>query len=131
MDLSAYAISRDEMIMSYINKHYGEVPRLRGVRFMKVENPYDGKGYLEYQDDAFNSYCGKDVIFIHTRCGGERNWEESNYVYFGADKWEEGNPLFIEGVTDEYDATYRDHYFEAVVNDEYNKLVNMLSENSD
>ena len=128
MDLCAHVISQDEMIMSYINKHYGGVPRLRGVRFMKIETPYDSDGYLDYQEEAFNSYCGKDVIYIHTRCGGKKNWEDSNYVYFGADKWEDSNPLFLEGVTDEWDATYRDHYFEAVVDDEYNKLINMLAE---
>lgn len=131
MDLGAHVISRDEAIMSYINKHYGGVPRLRGVRFMKVETPYDSDGYLEYQEEAFNSYCGKDVIYIHTRCGGSKKCEDSNYVYFGADKWEESNLLFIEGVTDEWDATYRDHYFEAVVDEEYDKIIAMFSVDTD
>ena len=127
MDLGAHVISRDEAVMSYVNKHYGGIPRLRGVRFMKLETPYDSDGY---QDDVFNSYCGKDVIYIHTRCGGYRNWEESNYVYFDADKWEDNNPLFLEGVNDEFDSTYRDHYFTAVVDEEYDSLIAMLSEDA-
>ena len=110
MDLQAYMISEDEMIMSYVNKHYGEIPRLRGVRFMKLEVPCG--------DGVFDSYCGKDVIYIHTRCGGD------NYECFEADVWENNNPLFLEGVDVDFDCTYRDHYFEAVVDDEYNSIIN-------
>lgn len=115
MDLQAYMISGDEDIMSYIDKHYGKIPRLRGVRFMKLETPYDEE---TYQDEVFNSHCGKDVIYIHTRCGG------GNYEYCEADKWENSNPLFLESVDDDFDCTYRDHYFEAVVDDEYNNIIN-------
>lgn len=116
MDLAAYMISEDKDVMSYINKHYSGIPRLRGVRFMKLETPYPGE--YTYQDELFNSYCGKDVIYIHTRCGG------GNYEYFEADKWEDSNPLFLKGVDDEFDCTYRDHYFKAVIDDEYNSIVN-------
>ena len=115
MDLQAYVISEDKDIMSYINKHYSGIPRLRGVRFVKLETPYEEE---TCQDEVFNSYCGKDVIYIHTRCGG------GNYEYFEADKWESNNPLFLKGVDDDYDRTYRDHYFEAVVDDEYNSILN-------
>lgn len=110
MDLQAYVISKDMEIMSYANKHYGDIPRLRGVRFMKLETPCG--------DSVFDSYCGKDVIYIHTRCGGD------NYEFFEADEWENNNPLFLEGVDDDFDCTYRDHYFEAVVDDEYNNIIN-------
>ena len=41
MDLQAYTLSHDEMINNYIKENYGEVPRLRGVRFMKVEEKWD------------------------------------------------------------------------------------------
>ena len=110
MDLQAFMIGEDKDIMSYVNKHYGEIPRLRGVRFMKLETPCG--------DSVFDSYCGKDVVYIHTRCGGD------NYEYFEADEWENNNPLFLEGVDDDFDCTYRDHYFEAVVDDEYNSIIN-------
>ena len=38
MDLYAFAVTRDSRIKDYINKNYGEVPRMRGVRSMKVED---------------------------------------------------------------------------------------------
>ena len=118
MDLQAYMISKDYDIMSYINKHYSGIPRLRGVRFMKLESPETNE--YTYQDELFNSYCGKDVIFIHTRCGG------CNYEDFEADKWENDNPLFLTGVDDCYDETYRDHYFKAVIDDDYKNIINLL-----
>lgn len=118
MDLGAYVISQETAIVSYVNKHYGDVPRLRGVRFMRVETPYHSDSY---QNDMFDSYCGKDIIYIHTRCGG------NNYIDCGGEEWENSNPLFLEGVDDEWDCTYRDHYFEAVVDEEYNKIIAMLS----
>ena len=118
MDLQAYMISKDNDIMSYINKHYSGIPRLRGIRFMKLESPETNE--YTYQDELFNSYCGEDVIFIHTRCGG------CNYEDFEADKWENDNPLFLTGVDDCYDKTYRDHYFKAVIDDDYKNIINNL-----
>ena len=118
MDLGAHIIRNNEKIMSYINKHYDGIPRLRGVRFMKVEEPIEIDFESSYrQDKMFNSHCGEDVIYIHTRCGG------GNYFDYDADKWEENNPLFINGIDDSFDCTYRDHYFNAVVDDEYNDLI--------
>lgn len=121
MDLQAYMTSKDNDVMSYINKHYSGIPRLRGVRFMKLEalemNEYT------YQDELFNSYCGEDVIYIHTRCGGY------NYEDFEADKWENDNPLFLKGVDDCFDETYRDHYFKAVIDDDYKNIINLLKGN--
>lgn len=114
MDLFAY-IQIGELD-SYVVKHYGEPPRLRGIRLMEIERP------CEYPEDrqmeVFNSHCGKPVIYIHTRCGG------ANYRYYGADEWElDNSETFIESVDDEYDCTYRDHYFKAVEDDEYRALV--------
>lgn len=123
MDLGAYA--NIQFLEDYVEKHYGKVPRLRGIRLMKLEEPEgesDGR-----QMDVFNGYCGKDVIYIHTRCGSAGYGDDdpdSNYRFCGADKWEEANSdLFIESLNDEFDGTYRDHYFTAVIDDEYNRLI--------
>lgn len=121
MDLQAYMTSKDNDVMSYINKHYSGIPRLRGVRFMKLET-LEMNEYT-YQDELFNSYCGEDVIYIHTRCGGY------NYEDFEADKWENDNPLFLKGVDDCFDETYRDHYFKAVIDDDYKNIINLLKGN--
>ena len=128
MDLQGYALSHDEMINNYIKENYGEVPRLRGVRFMKVEEKWD----TDYAEDKLHDkYVGTDTIYIHTRCGDcGRGYddEDSNYVYCGAKKWEEQNKdKFLEHITEDFDPTYCSHYFKAVVNDEYNKILYLFN----
>lgn len=108
----------------YVSKHYGDVPRIRGIRFMKLEKP---TGRPERCMQVFDGYCGKDVIYIHTRCGSAQYGDDdpdANYRAFGADAWEQANQdTFIESLNDEFDGTYRDHYFKAVVDDEYERLM--------
>ncbi len=124
--MNLYAYTQISTLEDYVNKHYGKPPRLRGIQLMKVETPEEPEPCDGYQEEVFNKYCGQDVVYIHTRCGG------GNYEYFGADKWEERNSdTFLEGVGDEFDCTYRDHYFKAVVDDEYRKLVDKYSEQAD
>ena len=125
MDLGAFMVSECADVAGYIKKNYGEVPRMRGVRFMKVEKPVPNEEKSP-QMDMFNKYCGQDVVYIHTRCGDcgfGFNSDEGNYTYCGAKDWEKKNKkLFLDHITDEYDSTYCDHYFKAVVNDEYAEL---------
>ena len=149
MDMIAYSIGVGSPFKEYINKYYGEIPRFRGVRFMKLEEPVpkDNKPNVDVTDmfgldeehedysevnKIFNKYVGQDVIYIHTRCGdcgmGYDN-EESNYVYCGAKDWEEKHKdLFIEHITDPFDQTYCTHFFKAVVNDEYEEALKVLEE---
>lgn len=115
MDLIAYLISTDEMFDKYVNEHYGKPPRLRGIRLMK----YEKKGFAGNGREGamWDSFCGEDVVYVHTRCGA------SNYEYFEADKWEEANAgTFLGSIDDEYDCTYRDHYFRAVPGEDYDAL---------
>ena len=121
MDLYAYMLSQSKDVGDYISKNYGDVPRMRGVRFMKLQGAEDYDEPTE-QGRMYARHCGKDVIYIHTRCGG------SNYDYFEAGKWEESNPTFIESCDDDFDCTYRDHYFEAVLGDEYDALIASILE---
>lgn len=128
MDLGAYA--NIPTLESYVAKHYGEVPRLRGIRLMKLEEP---TGEPERQMQVFDGYCGKDVIYIHTRCGSAM-WgdddPDANYIGCGGKEWEEANSeTFIESLNDEWDGTYRDHYFKAVIDDGYRQLI--ATENGD
>jgi len=120
MDLYAYAFSENKHVNNYIQKHYGPIPRPRGVRFMRYETPDSCVG-MGLQAALWKTYCGQDVIYIHTRCGG------NNYESCGGKEWEEAHKnLFISSVDDEFDCTYRDHYFTAVVDDDYNKICQLI-----
>lgn len=122
MDLGAYA--NIPTLGSYVAKHYGKVPRLRGIRLMKLEKPTGERGE---QMQVFDGYCGQDVIYIHTRCGsaywGDED-PEANYISCGGKEWEGANSdTFIESLNDEWDGTYRDHYLKAVIDNEYRQLL--------
>ena len=131
MDLGAYCQIDD--LESYVARHYGVPPRLRGIRLMKMERPVDPHGFwgLCSSESLFNEHVGEDVVYIHTRCGayGQEVDPDYNYVGCGGRDWERSNPdTFIESCDDGFDPTYRDHYFKAVVDDEYLRLVEALSE---
>lgn len=128
MDLGAYMLMEDiEGLNDYITKNYGKVPRIRGVRLMKLEKPMEEDDSNAYY---FNKYCGKDVIYIHTRCGDcGQGWYSkfSNYVFCGGRDWEQQNlKLFLAHDSDSYDPTYANHYFKAVVDEDYKALVKRI-----
>ena len=130
MNLYAYATGTLTGVRDYIEKHYGEVPRFRGALFMKMMEPSEDAS--SQQDILFNSLCGKDVIFIHTRCGDcgmGYDDADSNYVACGGAAWEKSlGDLFIDHITDEYDSTYCDHYVAAVPGKEYDTLLAFFQE---
>lgn len=122
MDLGAYCnIGATE---GYVVNNYGQVPRLRGIRLMKLEEKTGEDGP---QMELFDSMCGEDVVYIHTRCGscgcGDDD-PDTNYTACGGKEFEERNAdKLLASINDEFDWTYRDHYFKAVVNDEYKRLL--------
>lgn len=99
MDLYAFAqIGEYENDLKDILPH---IPRLRGIRKMSEEEPQSDPSY---QIERFNSYCGKENIYmIHARIGGN-NWD-----YYDGDSITEF-PWFIEKVDDDFDNTYCDIY---------------------
>lgn len=123
MDLGAFA--NIEALESYVTRHYGKVPRIRGIRLMAIEKPEESDGGR--QIDVYNGYCGKDVVYIQTRCGSAIWGDEdpdANYISCGGRDWEKSNPdTFLESINDEWDGTYRDHYFKAVIDDEYKAMI--------
>lgn len=126
MDLYAYVTEHElgSGLSEYIAAHYGTPPRDRGALLMKLEEPMDDP--YGVQDMMFNSHCGEDVVFVHTRCGGcgDECDEDSNYQSCGGREWEEANAdTFLEHVTDEYDCTYMDHYFRAVEGEDYQRVL--------
>lgn len=146
MDLIAYSNTQNELINKYIQKNYGNIPRMRGVRFMKLEEIVQGKPNYDVTDmfkeknnidytentNMFNKYVGQDVIYIHTRCGNcDTSYDDktNNYNYYGAREWEEKySDLFLEHITDAFDSTYCTHYFKAVINDDYKEILRMIEE---
>ena len=120
MDIFAYMLSEREPVPEYLNANYGPVPRFRGIRFMKYETPDCCKD-MGLQSDVWARMCGNDIIYIHTRCGGD------NYIDCGGKEWEEAHrDTFITSVDDEIDGTYRDHYFTAVIDDNYKEICSKL-----
>lgn len=127
MDLGAYAQIDD--LSGYVARNYGAPPRLRGIRLMAVEEPEEAEG--DFALEVYNSFCGQDVVYVHTRCGayGDDDNEDSNYIFCGGRDWElSTGDLFIKSIDDGWDPTYRDHYFHAVVDDEYLGLVEKMKE---
>lgn len=144
MDLIAHSnYQSNDLISNYIKKHYGDVPRIRGVRFMKLEDKSTDKFRVDVTDffgeegvdynifikeiEMFNKYAGQDVIYIHTRCGDcGLGYDDlySNYISCGAKKWEEEHKnLFLDHITDPFDCTYCTHYFKAIIDEDYKKIV--------
>lgn len=122
MDLYATLLDNNKRIHNYVIKHYGPIPRLRGVRFMRYETP-DVCRLDDAQGNMWREHCGKDIIYIHTRCGA------SNYIDCGGAEWEHSHPeTFLESVDNTDDCTYRDHYFLAVLDDDYDSICKDIEE---
>ena len=115
MDLGAYMQIGDLEQLAKANNI--EVPRLRGYRLMKDEEPLSAKQIKEmakeigiteekvkHQYDVFNKYAGKEnILYIHARIGGG-NWD-----CFGGNELTK-QPWFLEKVDDCFDCTYCDIY---------------------
>ena len=123
MDLYAFMLGERGNIPAYVKENYGPVPRYRGIRLMRYETPDSCEGF-GMQSDMWAKYCGQDVIYFHTRCGGcGTEDEDSNYIACGGKEWEEEHKdKFLDSIDDTFDSTYRDHYFKAVINDTYNTI---------
>ena len=116
MDLYAYMLTEESpLVKKYITDCYGPIPRFRGARIMRYEEPSSCPDDT-LQGEIWREYCGKDIVYIHTRCGG------NNYEPCGGKEWEKSHVDFLQGVDDAFDETYRDSYFLAVQNDDYNRI---------
>lgn len=62
------------------------------------------KARVRKQYEMWNKYVGKDVLYVHSRCGGH------NWGYYGASKLLT-HPDFLDRCDDYWDGTYCDIYF--------------------
>ena len=125
MDLGAYTQIDD--LYEYVVRVYGDVPRLRGIRLMRAEEPVEADGC--WQLEEYNGFCGQDVVYIHTRCGGcgDEDDPSSNYIRCGGRRFDDLNAdRLIRSFDDAWDETYRDHYLRALVDDEYLALLDKM-----
>jgi|GEM_PF-5956098 len=83
-----------------------EPPRLRGLTLMELEVPKNPVvGNPTSQEEIYDSFCGKPVLYIHTRCGG------NNYEDCVMAEWENAHKdIIVAAIDDEFDCTYRDTY---------------------
>ena len=124
--MNLYAYSQEENLKPILKEINLEIPRLRGLCLMKFEKPsnYNIAEELLYnpfledwemtalectlkkqgnkQQELWNKYCGKDVLFIHARQGG------GNREYYMPDV--QKHPRYLDDVDDSYDCTYCDIY---------------------
>lgn len=123
MDIYWYALMNLKWMKEYIKKHYGEIPRIRGVRFMEAEWKLKGS----WEDiKEFNKYCWQKVINIHTRCWWSEEDKLSNYMgcwWYEREKELKEKWLFLSACNEEFDNTYRDTYIKVVEDKEYEKLL--------
>ena len=122
MDLYWYALMQLEWMQEYLKKHYWEIPRIRGVRFMEAE--WQLSWWTDIQE--FNKYCWQKVINIHTRCWGNEKDKLSNYMscwWYEREKELKEKWLFLSACNEKFDKTYRDTYVKVVEDEDYKKLL--------
>lgn len=69
---------------------------------IKLQNRYDEKR-IRTNMNMFNSYVGKDVLYVHARQGG------GNREYYPIDTT---HPMYLSDCDDWYDSTYCDIYYD-------------------
>lgn len=123
MDLYWHAIMNLKWMKEYLEKHYWEIPRIRGIRFMEAEWQLR---WWWTDIEEFNKYCWQKVINIHTRCWWIEEDELSNYMscwWYKREKELKKKWLFLSACNEEFDNTYRDTYVKVVEDKEYEKLL--------
>lgn len=92
-----YGTSR-EVVGYHWNKIHGKKRKWIKFEIKQI------KKRVKKQYDMWNKYVGKDVLYVHSRCGGD------NWGYFGATKLLT-HPDFLDRCDDYWDCSYCDIYF--------------------
>lgn len=91
--------NKDKDVIGYRwNKIHG-----KKRKWIKFEIKKTKKNFQK-QYDLFNSFVGKDVLYVHTRIGG------NNWSFYKGEQLTE-HPDYLARCDDAYDSTYCDLYF--------------------
>ena len=104
---------KDILIYKDVTNEYGTRRKVVGYHWDKIHGKKRKwikfeikkiKKRVKAQYEMWNKYVGKDILYVHSRCGGY------NWGYFGASKLLT-HPDFLDRCDDYWDGTYCDIYF--------------------
>ncbi len=90
-----------EYTKSIVDIDWSKVNR-KNRNIIKLKNREDEKR-IRTNFEMFNSYVGKDVLYVHARQGG------GNRLYYPIDTT---HPMYLSDCDDYYDSTYCDIYYD-------------------
>lgn len=91
--------SNGEIVDINFSKVHGKDRRFLKLHFKRLK-----RKYLK-QYELFNSFCGKNVLYVHARQGGgNRSWCQMDEIA--------RHPHWLGDVDDAWDSTYCDIYFD-------------------
>ena len=92
---------KDEWVKDVVAIDWSKVRR-KDRNAIKLRNRKDDKRILTNLN-MFNSYCGKDVLYVHARQGGgNRSWGPIDTTH----------PMYLSDCDDYWDSTYCDIYYD-------------------
>lgn len=92
-----------EYEIEVIDINYSKIKR-KDMNIIKLKNKED-ENRIRKDFELWNKYCGKDVLYVHTRGGG------GNRIGCRTDEIKQ-HPLYLDDCDDSFDSTYCSIYFD-------------------
>lgn len=93
----------EEYEIEVIDINYSKIKR-KDRNIINLKNKED-ENRIRKDFELWNKYCGKDVLYVHTRAGG------GNRIWCRTDEVKQ-HPLYLEDCDDSFDSTYCSIYFD-------------------
>lgn len=93
----------EEYEIEVIDIDYSKIKR-KDRNIIKLKNKED-ETRIRKDFELWNKYCGKDVLYVHTRAGG------GNRIWCRTDEVKQ-HPLYLDDCDDSFDSTYFTIYFD-------------------
>lgn len=93
----------EEYEIEVIDINYSKIKR-KDRNIINLKNKED-ENRIRKDFELWNKYCGKDVLYVHTRAGG------GNRIGCRTDEVKQ-HPLYLEDCDDSFDSTYCSIYFD-------------------
>lgn len=112
----AFIYRQGEIVGYDFSKIHGKDRKILKFKLKQIRNKYT------YQYELFNSFVGKDVLYVHARQGGNnRDWCDMQEIA--------QHPRWLADVDDSWDNTYCDIYFSLDgLNIDYNAIKSEYNE---